>query len=30
MYKIRRFSNTDAEVVAQLIAKTMRITNQYK
>ncbi|MFT9130422.1 MAG: GNAT family N-acetyltransferase [Liquorilactobacillus satsumensis] len=27
MYKIRRFLNTDAEVVAQLIAKTMRTTN---
>jgi len=27
MYRVRRFLNTDAEVVAQLIAKTMRITN---
>ena len=27
IYKIRRFLNTDAEVVAQLIAKTMRTTN---
>ncbi|MBZ6002811.1 GNAT family N-acetyltransferase [Leuconostoc gelidum subsp. aenigmaticum] len=27
MYKIRRFLHADAEVVAQLIAKTMRTTN---
>ncbi|MDI6666611.1 GNAT family N-acetyltransferase [Leuconostoc falkenbergense] len=27
MYKVRKFLNTDAEVVAQLISKTMRITN---
>lgn len=27
IYKISRFLNTDAEVVAQLIAKTMRTTN---
>lgn len=27
MYKVRKFLNTDAEVVAQLIAKTMRTTN---
>ena len=27
MYRVRRFLNTDAELVAQLIAKTMRITN---
>ncbi|CAM3111633.1 GNAT family N-acetyltransferase [Leuconostoc rapi] len=27
MRKIRKFSNTDAELVAQLIAKTMRTTN---
>lgn len=27
MYKVRNFLTTDAEVVAQLIAKTMRITN---
>lgn len=27
MYKIRRFLHADAEVIAQLIAKTMRTTN---
>ncbi|MDC2805168.1 GNAT family N-acetyltransferase [Leuconostoc suionicum] len=27
MYKVRKFLNTDAEVVAQLIAKTMKTTN---
>jgi len=27
MYRVRRFLNTDAELVAQLIAKTMKTTN---
>jgi len=27
MYKVRKFLNADAEIVAQLIAKTMRTTN---